>query len=189
MKKLFLLLTILIASRCAFAQKELITLDEHNKYIYYQIVDMPGVVADTLYQRCLVGLKSHADFKPSTEAGPAITVKSKTMIYSSQTYVKHEEGELTYTLHIEFKDLKYRYWLTDFVFTPYQRNRYGVYERSHDGSTALEVLKDKTDKRVFDNYLDQISKFCKQIGDDTKNYTATPIKKAVTPAKVDTRKR
>jgi hypothetical protein len=144
-------------------------------------------ITNTLFKRSLASFKKRTDFKP-TVAGQTIDVKSKLMLYNNLSYVKHEDGELTYTLHMEFKDAKYRYWLTDFVFTPYQRNRYGVYARVPGAEQPLEQAKVKMDAKVVDNYFEQIAKFGKQIGDDTKNYIITPVKKVAEPAKTDTRK-
>jgi hypothetical protein len=191
MKNLLALIAIVCICKYAHAQKELVTLDEHNKYIYYQVTDMPGISADTLYNRCLTGLtrmKPKQAGKPVTVPGSSITIKSKIMIYSSLTYVKHEDGELAYTLNIEFKDAKYRYWLTDFVFMPYQRNRYGVFERAPGVEIPAEKIKDKYDGRVLDNYLEQIALFGKQTGDLLKLYTANPQKKQASPTKIDTKK-
>src|SRR4051812_1170276 len=123
MKNFLLLITLVFIGKLAIAQKELVTIDEHNKYIFYQVADMPGATADTMYNRCFAGLKKKEGIKPIAGEGQAIIVKSKMMLYSNLSYVKHEDGELTYNLHIEFKDAKYRFWLTDFAYTPYQRNR------------------------------------------------------------------
>ena len=187
-KKLYLLIALVITAKLASAQKELVTIDEHNKYIFYQVADMPGLTADTMYKRCLAGIKKKDGFKPVGEDGQAITARSKMMLYSNLSYVKHEEGELSYTLHIEFKDAKYRYWLTDFAFTPYQRNRYGVYAKLPGGDTPLEDLKKKDDGKVLDNYLDQIARFGKQTGEEIKVFLTPPLKKDTPPAKTDTRK-
>ena len=110
------------------------------------------------------------------------------MLYSNLSYVKHEDGELTYTLHIEFKDAKYRFWLTEFAYTPYQRNRYGVYAKVPGGETPLEDLKKKDNGKAIDNYLDQIAKYGKQTGEEIKLFLTTPPKKGVDPANTDTRK-
>ncbi|MES2277445.1 MAG: DUF4468 domain-containing protein [Bacteroidota bacterium] len=191
MKNLFLVLAMMLAGKFALAQKELVTLDEHNKYIFYQVADMPGVTADTLYNRTMGGLKTNKLFKgikPVVTAGSSITLKSKFTLYSSLTVAKHEVGDISYTLVTEFKDGKYRYWLTDFVFMPYQRTRYGVYAKIPNGDMTLEVVKTKYDAKIFDSYLEQIAKYGKDLGDEMKIYTATPIKTKPQPPKVDTRK-
>lgn len=37
--------------KIAAAQKEQLSVDEHDKYIYYRVVDMPGLSQDTLAAR------------------------------------------------------------------------------------------------------------------------------------------
>jgi hypothetical protein len=191
MKKLILFFAVITFCKQAFAQKELVTLDEHNKYIFYQLVDMPGITADTLYSRTLIGVKTNKLYKSSNVinvANTSITLKSKTMLYTSMAVAKHESGELNYTLVMEFKDNKYRYWLTDFVFMPYERTRYGVYAKIPGVSYTLEEAKTKVDTKIFDTYLEQIAKFGKETGENMNIYTTTPQKKVTQPAKTDTRK-
>jgi len=191
LKHLFIGLCLVFACQTAFGQKELVTLDEHNKYIYYKVADMPGVQQDTLFSRCVKGIKTSKRFagtKAVITAGSAVLIKSKTTIYSSVTVVKHEIGDLAYTLTVEFKDGKYRYWLTDFVVTPYERNRYGVYALVPGGGTPFEQMKGKIDTKQFDDYLSQIGTFGNELGDEVKLYVTNPVKKVLEPVKVDTKK-
>lgn len=191
MKRIITLLAFVVMSKIAFGQKELVTFNEHNKYIFYQVTEMPGISADTLYNRCLPGLKKIGPAAlegPILVAGKTIDLEAMMMMYSSTGPVKHEEGELSYALHIEFKDNKYRFWLTDFVFTPYQRNRYGVYERSHQQAKVLEEVKTRYNARMFDVYLEQIAKYGNQFGADLKKLVANSAKTLAQPAKTDTRK-
>lgn len=190
MKKLFILLTLVIAGNTALAQKEQVAFDENNKYIFYQVNDMPGINADTLYNRCVAGLSRIGPkplYKPTMVANTSVDIKAIMMIYSSTGPVKHEEGELTYALHIEFKNDKYRFWLTDFVFAPYQRNRYGIYERSRDEAQPMEAVKTKYNARMFEIYLEQIAKYGSQFGADLKKVVANPAKSLNQPTKIDTR--
>src|ERR1700743_2377598 len=78
------------------------------------------------------------------------------------SFVKHENGAMSYTLNIECKDGKYRYWLTDFVFTPYERNRYGVYVPVNGIEIPLETAESKVTQQELDGYFDQTGAFCKQ---------------------------
>jgi len=192
MKKLLIILAIVtLGSKIARAQKELVTLDEHNKYIFYKLIDTPGTKADVLYDKCLNGIiksKHYQKLKPETIAGSSIKLKTVAMLYSNMTVAKHEAGELSYTLVAEFKDGKYRYWLTDFIFAPYERTRYGVYAKKPGEALTLEEAKTKYDERTMNNYLEQIAKLGKETGQEMTFYLTEPAKKVTEPAKIDTRK-
>lgn len=186
-----MILAVGLCCKAALAQKELVTLDEHNKYIFYQLTDAPGLKADSLYSKSLTGIKKSKHYqklKAETVAGASIKLKTKTMLYSSMTIAKHEAGELAYTLVAEFKDGKYRYWLTDFVFSPYERTRYGIYAKKPGAELPLEEAKTKYDTATFNNYLEQIAKLGNETGQEMTFYLTEPAKKVTEPAKVDTRK-
>ena len=189
MKRFFLFLTCLIAAEIANAQKSLLSLDEHNKYIYYQVVDRPGVSADSLQKSVAYFLK---DMYPKNKSAQttqyATNIKDKFLTYTS--LVKHENGEMAYSLTIECKEGKYRYWLTDFVFTPYEKNRYGVFVPVSGIEIPIENASSKLTQKDVDGYFDQTGAFCKQLGEKLKKYMAEdhsvkkpdqqPVKKIVT---------
>jgi hypothetical protein len=188
MKKIAVLVISLMVAGMANAQKSLLSLDEHNKYIYYQVVDLPGISADSLYKNAEYFIKSVYPKTKSAKSSNSINIKDKFLTYTS--FVKHENGEMAYTLNIECKDAKYRYWLTDFVFTPYERNRYGVYVPVSGIEIPLESAESKVIKKDLDGYFDQTGAFCKQLGEKlkkemteghtTKKPDQQPVKKIVT---------
>lgn len=177
--------------KTAFAQKQQLTLDEHDKYIYYQVVDMPGFNADTLYNRCLTGLNQYyhtSAERPQVAPGSAIIIHSKLIAYNNTGMARHEDGEIAYTLHLEFKDAKYRYWLSDLVLQPYQRNRYSEYEKIPGIQVPLEKVKARYGKTVLTNYQEQISDFGKQLGENLKLYVLNSPKKDAAQNKTDIKK-
>ncbi|GAB3904516.1 DUF4468 domain-containing protein [Mucilaginibacter boryungensis] len=190
MKNIFLILACCFLVKTSIAQTGQLTLDERNKYIFYQVVDKPAVSADTLFNRCLAGYRSRylKSFSKIAVVGKqSITIKSAFIVYSNAGLTKHEDGDMAYVMNIEFKEGKYRYWLTDFVYYPYQRNRYGVSERSPGVEVPLERLKDKAGTKTFDNYADQIVKLGIKEGEEIALYLATPQKKTTTTPKINTR--
>jgi hypothetical protein len=189
MKRYFLFLTCLIAAEVANAQKSLLSLDEHNKYIYYQVVDRPGVFADSLQKNVASFVKDIYPQNKSVQMTQNGTViKDKFLTYTS--LVKHENGEMAYTFTIECKEGKYRYWLTDFVFTPYEKNRYGVFVPVSGIDIPIENASSKLTQKDVDGYFDQTGAFCKQLGEKLKKYMTEnhsvkkvdqqPVKKIVT---------
>jgi hypothetical protein len=188
MKKILLLIAGLAISGIANAQKSLLSIDENNKYIYYQVVDMPGIKTDSLQKNMVFFMK---EFYPKEKSLQIInagsSVKDRFLTYTP--LVKHENGEITYALNIECKDGKYRYWVTDFVFTPYEKNRYGMFVPVSGKDVALEKASDKLAKKDLEGYFEQIGAFCKQLGDKLKKYMVEgkaqpkvdkPVKKIVT---------
>ena len=83
---------------------------------------------------------------------------------------KHEEGEITYTLHLEFKNAKYRYWLSDFVLQPYQRNRYNIYEPVPGITIPLEKADGKLDKRDITEFQNRILLNGRRVGGVLRAY-------------------
>lgn len=164
-------------------------MDENNKYIYYQVVDMPGVKADSLQKNMALFMKEfYPKGKSLQTTSSGASVKDRFLTYTS--LVKHENGEMAYALNIECKDGKYRYWTTNFVFTPYEKNRYGMFVPVNGVAIPLEKASDKLAKKDVEGYFEQTGAFCKQLGDTLKKYMAEgkpqqpkvdkPVKKIVT---------
>lgn len=171
MKRELLIAVCLLLAQMAHAQKKLLQLNEQNKYIYYHVVDLPGISADSLLKNSQGFMEStYPKNKPEQINNTEIALKDKFLTY---TYiVKHESGEINYTLNVECKDFKYRYWLTDFVFTPYERNRYGVFVPVNGINLPLETAANRLDKKELDGYLNQTGAFCKQLGENLQKYMA-----------------
>lgn len=180
MKKILLIFICLVMTQIANAQQSQFSIDEHDKYIYYNVVDMPGVSADSLNKNSGMFIRmEYPKDKPAIPGNYSIAIKDKFLTYAS--LVKHESGEIAYTLNIECKDSKYRYWLTDFVFTPYEKDRYGAFKPVSGMNFPLETVKSKVSKKELDDYMDQTVAFCTQLGEKLKKYMVEDhkIKKAV----------
>jgi len=165
MKAIIIGLTFVLFAKNTLAQTALLSLDEHNKYIYYRVVDVPGIPADTLNTRGARFLKNVFPKIKFKEKAGMISGDGKFMTFSGVSVLKHEDGEMAYQLNAEFKDNKYRYWLTGFTFTPYQRDRYGNFVPQQGIAIPLESALAKLSKKEVDGYHDQAGAFCKQLGD------------------------
>jgi hypothetical protein len=191
MKIFMIALASLFFAEVTLAQKELLSFDENNKYIYYQVADMPGLPKDTLFARVSYFLKSdYPKIKLSHTDPNLLNGHGRFLVYGGGGILKHENGEISYSLNIECKDQKYRYWLTGFVFTPYQRDRYGNFVPEPGKEIPLELVLRKLDKKEAGSYLDEAGTFCKQLGDRLKLYVArvSAPKKAEVTKKVVTDK-
>ncbi len=194
MKKIVLFTVCWLTFLAANAQKSLLALDEHNKYIYYQVVDRPGVTADSLNNETVAFVKENfPKIKSRIGTDTSISIKDKFQTYSALSFARHESGQITYTLTIECKNFKYRFWLTDFVFTPFQRDRYGMFVPVNGKDVPLENASTKLEKKELEGYLDQTGLYCEQLGEKLKLYMTQnhstkksqqppqrPIKKVVT---------
>ncbi|PWK79655.1 uncharacterized protein with TBP-like fold DUF4468 [Mucilaginibacter oryzae] len=176
MKTLLSAFFVLLFSVSAFAQKDSLALDEYNKYIYYKTAEQPGAVADTLYYRALSFLtkaytKKELKLVKADKGGNALNGSGVIVINKKNFFGGSSEGgELAYSIKIEVKDNKYRYWLTDFVYQPYQRNRYGNSEIMHGKDVALEKASEKLSKADFNACINQVLVSSKQVGDKLKAY-------------------
>jgi hypothetical protein len=190
MKKLIIALVYILFAKAALAQQDLLSFDEHNKYIYYQVVDMPGISADTLHGRGLSFLKTYyPKIKIKAIANEnGVSGPGKFLVYGGISVLKHEKGEINFVLNIEFKDQKYRYWLTNFIFTPYQRDRYGNFVPQQGIDIPLENALAKFDKKDVDGYLNETGAYCKQFGDKLKQFVINVPKKEEVIKKVVTDK-
>jgi len=189
MKRILIIAVCLLFTVSVHAQAPVLALDEHNKYIYYEVVDLPGISADSLNKNSAYFTREEYPKNKSVQiSNTSAVIRDKFLTYAS--FVKHENGEIHYILNIECKDSKYRYWLTDFVFTPYQRDRYGVFVPVTGINIQLENASSKIDKKELAGYLDQTTIFCTQLreklkkymaeGEKTKKLEQPPVKKIVT---------
>ena len=191
MKTTFIALICILFAKITFAQQDFLSFDEHNKYIYYQVAEAPGQLVDTMHSRGINFLKAYyPKIKVKAVAdGKNISAEGKFLSYGGTSVLKHEKGEVTFKANIEFKDQKFRFWLTDFVFTPYQRDRYGNFVPEPGIDIPLENAVSKFDKKDVDAYLDETGAFCKQFGDRLKQFILDMPKKEEVVKKVVTDKR
>ena len=147
---------------------------------------MPGTPVDSLAGRGLKYLKTwYPKITLKQDNTGKIEGAGKFLVYGGVSVLKHEQGEIAYQVNIEFKDQKYRFWLTGFVFTPYQRDRYGNFVPQPGIDISLEQASSKLDKKDLDGYLDEAGAFCKQFGDHLKTY----LSKLPEPKKADNAKK
>ncbi len=176
MKNLIIAFVCILFVKAASAQQtDSLAFDENNKYIYYQTVGQAGLTKDTLYRRGLYFMKIAAPkWKlkqiSADEAQGVLLGKGNFMVTKKALVLSAIGGEITYTARVEVKDGKYRYWFTDFVFIPYQRDRYGADVPVPGATIPLEKAKNKIDKRDVEVYLTKILQNSRQVGALLKAY-------------------
>jgi hypothetical protein len=189
MKKILVLICFLTIGKIAIAQKDSLAVDEHGKYIYYKVVNSGTNTADVLYARASAFFKTAYDkntlklIKEGAKA-MALIAEGNIMVSKSGSIAKHNDGRVVCKLTVEIKDSKYRYWLTDFVYTPYERDRYNNYVPKAGVDITLEKADNLIEKKDLDHYLDECAKFSKRVGAKLQQaMAAIPVAKKDTVAK------
>ncbi|MCZ4245691.1 DUF4468 domain-containing protein [Pedobacter punctiformis] len=133
------------------AQQKQFPLDERGKYIYYEVVNAKSLTKDSLMDRADVFInKLYAkNIKQESKTDTSIISKGKMIIDKTLLVASHPSGEVNYNFTVEVRDGKYRFWLTDFEFIPYQRDRYGNYVATTPMGTALEKTPGKLNAGVW----------------------------------------
>ncbi|WP_316815963.1 DUF4468 domain-containing protein [Pedobacter nyackensis] len=125
--KLLTLVILLFLTGTGFAQEKPLATDDRGKLIYYEVVELKDVSKDSLRVRASGFLnKSAKSLKPkSADSDSLMSATGKLVINKTALVLSRPSGEVRYNFYVETKDGKYRFWLTDFNFIPYQRDRYG----------------------------------------------------------------
>jgi hypothetical protein len=176
MKKIIVvLLIVVLKATSVLAQADSLVRNEDNKFIYYQVVSQPSSPVDTLYKRALSFFKN-AYPKDRLKGGKqdkdnATLYASGGVLVSKKSLVAmHEDASVGFNLVIEIKDGKYRYWFTDFVITPYERDRYANYVPVAGKNAALENGPGELSPEDYNGYMKKILANCREIGAILKSY-------------------
>jgi hypothetical protein len=141
MKRITLLVDFLLLALFSFAQERTeLPKDESGKYIYYEVVNQAPTTVDSLKIRLLDFLnsqKKELSVKSQT-ASNVINAEGKIVIRKNLTLASHPSGEIRYNFFFEVDAGKFRFWLSNFEFIPYQKDRYGNFVPSTNIGQALE---------------------------------------------------
>ncbi|ASU35061.1 DUF4468 domain-containing protein [Mucilaginibacter xinganensis] len=194
MKKLIAVSVLVLLTTVAFAQKDSLAVDENNKYIYYQVVSQPGLPFDTLFNRALYFFKkaypeSALKLETVDKEKGMFTASGYLLVSKKTLLTSHEDGAVSFSMRVDVKDSKYRYWLSDFVFNPYQRNRFNTYESVPGIYIPLEKPERKIEKKDLLAYLDGVLTGSRKIGATLKQFMlkTSSLKKEVKLKKISTK--
>ena len=159
---------------------ELMPLDERGKYIYYEVVEKNTVPADSLQIRAkeflnakkLDGVKSNKD---------QLTASGKFLISKTAFVLTRPSGEVLYNFVFEIKEGKYRFWMTDFAFIAYKRDRYANYVPATVKGIPLEREPGKLNAAEWTSYIAAASKQADLFAKDFKQYLSAGKKIVVQP--------
>lgn len=181
MKYLFLFVSLYCFNAFSFAQEvTMLPKDETGKYIYYEVVNDINVSGDSLKMRMLDFItKNKKEIKLKTADAAQVMAKGKIVINKSLAVLSRPSGEIIYNFHFEISTQKYRFWLTDFEFIPYQKDRYGNFVPSTTVGRSLEIEPKKYQAEQWQDYKLQAAKyavnFAKRLKDHLANKVALPL--------------
>lgn len=153
--KILSLVILLFFTTAGFAQDKPLSNDDRGKLIYYEVVTAKGILKDSLSARATLFLKkSSKTLKVKTKEGDSVFhAEGKLMINKTAMVLSRPSGEVLYNFYVEIRDGKYRFWLSDFSFIPYQRDRYGNFVPSTTVGTPLETKPGKLNAAEWAGYL------------------------------------
>lgn len=183
MNKIIALACFIALSKTVVAQKDSLAFDERGKRLYYKVEVLNKYSADVLYKRSLqffTDLSKDKTFNITEQDADNTSIKgSGFFIVYKPSLAKHPDGQVSYTLKMEVKETKYRYWLTDFVYTPYFRDRYNTYVPDKGITVAMEKPSKILDEKDLNKFLNDSGLFARQLGDKLKKYILTENKASV----------
>ncbi|PWS30756.1 DUF4468 domain-containing protein [Pedobacter paludis] len=175
MKK-YLILVILLASFAKLsAQQKQLPLDDRGKYIYYEVVEAKAVSKDSLLERAgyFVNKFYNKSMKAESSTDSSILASGTLVIDKTLLVAGHPSGEVKYNFTVEMRSGKYRFWLTDFEYIPYQRDRYGNFVATTNIGTPLEKTPGKLNSGQWKDILGGVFVKATKFGEDFKKVLAT----------------
>lgn len=178
----WILLLSSLFSFSAIAQKqndeEVMPLDERGKYIHYEVVEGITIPADSLRSRAVAFLKARRLSAVRPEDGQ-LTASGKFQINKTALVLSRPAGVTSYDFVFEIKGDKYRFWLTDFVFTRYERDRYANFVPAQGKGIPLEKNPDKLNASGWMSNVKAATELAESFGRDFKEFLAEERKAKV----------
>lgn len=146
---------LLFFTTVGFAQDKPLSNDDRGKLIYYEVVELKDVPQDSLNMRAAAFFKKSAKLLKvkSSSTDSVIQASGKMVINKSALVLSRPSGEVLYNFYVETKGGKYRFWLTDFGFIPYQRDRYSNFVPSTTVPVPLERKPGKLNATEWAGYV------------------------------------
>jgi hypothetical protein len=174
---LFFLLFGLAVSANAQAE-QVLPVDDHGKFIYYEVVNANATSKEILHARALAFFKKKNGPTKflSLKGDSAVLGTGKFVINKTVLVMSHPSGEVLFNCQVETKNDRYRFWLTDFSFIPYQRDRYGNFVASTTIGVPLENNPGKLNAGQWKEYQVQTATFAKNFAIQFKSSMANETK-------------
>ncbi|MXV53066.1 hypothetical protein GS399_19015 [Pedobacter sp. HMF7647] len=177
MKQTVIFFFFLAISICAMGQKQTLPIDEQGKYTLFEVVNKPGLNVDSLSLRAKSFFKSsgYKTLKLENLQGDSIySAKGKFMVTKAVSGIGHPSGDVDYKLVLELRNGKYRYKITDFVYTEYERDRYANFVPG-TVKTPLETPPGKLNKSEWENTMNSVTIQAKKLAQSLKTFINNPV--------------
>jgi hypothetical protein len=173
--KYLLFIILAIFSIQLSAQQKQFSKDDNGKFIYYKVVDSQLVSKDTLLQRAksFINVAYKKSMTQESITDSSILAKGVMVIDKTILVAGHPSGEVSYNFVFEARNGKYRFWLTDLLFIPYQRDRYGNFVATTKIGVPLERTPGKLSAGAWKDIVSSAYNKIEKFGDDFKKYLAT----------------
>ena len=184
MKEISIFLFLIFSASFCVAQNEALLIDEQGKFIHYELIDAKGLSKNQLKETVSSFFKKpYKDLKLRTSRGDtSFLACGKLIISKTVMVISHPSGEILFDFQTEVKEDKYRFWLTNFSFVPYQRDRYGNFVAATTKGIPLENNPGKLNLSQWKEYQAQTAKYAYQFAKDFKGHMVGKTSIAI-PAK------
>jgi len=133
-----LVLLLALLSFKLSAQQKQFSSDDNGKFIYYEVVEK-AAGKDSLLIRANTFIDLYQkSIKKQRTTDTSIIAKGVMVIDKTILVASHPSGEVNYKFTFEAREKKYRFWLTDFEYIPYGRDRYSNYVPTTTIATPLD---------------------------------------------------
>ncbi|WP_316827228.1 DUF4468 domain-containing protein [Pedobacter miscanthi] len=171
-------ITLLLLIACSIdlsAQQKQFTKDDNGKFIYYKVVDSQSLSKDTLLQRAksFINTAYKKSMTQESITDSSVLAKGTMVIDKTVLVVGHPSGEVSYSFMFEARNGKYRFWFTDLLYIPYQRDRYGNFVATTKTGTPLERSPGKLNAGAWKDVVNSTYNKLEKLGDEFKKYLAT----------------
>ncbi|NMN39862.1 DUF4468 domain-containing protein [Pedobacter sp. SG918] len=174
MKYLLFIILAAFSIRLSAQQKQF-SKDDNGKFIYYKVVDSQLLSKDTLLQRAkaFVNVAYKKSMIQESVTDSSVLAKGTIVIDKTILVAGHPSGEVSYSFVFEARNGRYRFWLTNMLFIPYQRDRYGNFVPTTKIGVPLERTPGKLNAGAWKDILNSTYLKVEKFGDDFKKYLAT----------------
>lgn len=144
--------------------------DEAGKYVLAEVVDSVRIPKEEMTGNATLFMQEHMQGVQASagDGVPQVTATGSFPVYKKASLGKHQDGVINYRLIVEVKDNRYRYVIRDFVFVPYERNRYGQFEAQKGKDVPLETEVSKLNRKQWEAHRRSAFEFAVSLGEDLK---------------------
>jgi len=140
----------------------LFPLDQHGKYTFSEVVEVPGMTRNELFTngeefvKKIKVLNTNKKYFSKDKENFILTNKGSFYVYRFGSLKKAIDGAVEYEIKLELKDGKYRYTITNFVFNEYRRNRYGKFEPVNGKFYPLEMEMTSLNQKEWEKHREVV---------------------------------